>query len=1320
MEYVKKLANKAERWMRSRRWQVAVLLFVSGAVAGRAQVTPLPFASSVAGLAPGTSAAVCSAALNKYGDGCPAAQASITVGYLSSLWTDRYGNVYFVDTTGSYEVRVIYEGGAPLANLITINNPSVTAPQVGYVYAIAGSAGRTSGFASGSYCNGASGTVMKDIAGDGCPGYEAFTEPRGGSTDADGDVFLADYPSFQAIRVIYAGGAAAANLIKLENSGTTPVVGSIYQLAGYPGYGGGYRGDGGLALSKNTLINSPLSLELDVSGNLYIADSGNNAVRVISASNGYISTVAGGGCATSASSGTPGCTAGFTGDSGAATSAELKNPHGITFDASGNLYISDYGNSRVRVIYKGGTLLGINSPTVNNIYTVIGGGSSTTPGVTAQNLQLSGPIGTSFDTAGNIYVPDLASAAIYRVDGKTGVVSIFAGVIKKADTVGGYCNGSTGPTATDTTGDGCPGTYATVYTPASRLAFAPNGVGYLADATPYPGGSTVVSGLIRAFSYNPQFAATAVGSSSTAWAAVSSTASFAAPAISASVEGTSTGEFTGATSTCTAGTSYAASTACSYKLTFTPALPGRRIGEFVFSQSGTTVLTRGVDAEGLGSLLAVTPNAAATTLGSSIAKSDSITADSLGNLYVSDSSTGTLWRIASGTTTPVALLTGLSSPAQSAVDGEGNVYVADTGNNHIVEYTASGSTVSLLTGLSGPKGLAVTGNGSLYVADTGNSRILFEQSGATSASALPITGLNAPSALALDASNDLFIADTGNKQVVEYASQIQSAISFGVTDVQPVGLAVDAAGDIYVSDGLTNSVLRMVSGSPTGTPLTTRLQALSGIAVDGLGDLFYADTAVAGLKELVQQKATIAFEKTNKGDTSSLGTAYITNLGNVALNFTSSPGYSGTGDTAGFTIGAGTSGCGTASIAVGANCSLEANFVPQATGPLAETVLFQTNAANNSTAALNLSGEGVNLIHTTTSLSYTPSSLVYGSTATFTVTIVPVSGSGTPSGNVAVTVDGTAYQTVPLNGTTATFTATFAAGTHVVQATYSGDDFYVSSYNSTSFTVGLQGTTTVLTYTLDTTNSALILTAQVIPNLNGKPSGTVTFYSGSSILGTAAISNGTATYMASISALHSNVFGAHYTGDANYLASDSSNVTPSSTFYFLPSTNVLNAVAGYPVATTLTPTSYFGYSGTFSMSCAGLPANSICRFQPATVTLTSGSSTNLTLEIFTNVSTGAQANGIAGGKCGGWMILSLLASLVLFHRTAGVRRRIALLVPALLLMTALFCSVMGCEGSSTAFNPTTTPPGTSTVAVTFTDGSGNSQTVTYTLNVTEK
>ena len=140
-----------------------------------------------------------------------------------------------------------------------------------------------------------------------------------------------------------------------------------------------YTGDGGAASAAT--INGPGGMWVDASGNIYIADANNNVIRKVNTS-GVISTIAGTG------------TAGFSGDGGAATAAQLNHPICVVVDATGNVYFSDGNNNRVRVIISG------------LITTICGNGtaSSTGDGAAATAATVNYPYGVALDAAGNLYI----------------------------------------------------------------------------------------------------------------------------------------------------------------------------------------------------------------------------------------------------------------------------------------------------------------------------------------------------------------------------------------------------------------------------------------------------------------------------------------------------------------------------------------------------------------------------------------------------------------------------------------------------------------------------------------------------------------------------------------------------------------------------------------------------------------------------------------------------------------------------------------------------------------------------------------------------
>lgn len=235
--------------------------------------------------------------------------------------------------------------------------------------------------------------IITTVAGNGIPGFSGdnaaatsarLNYPSGVALDASGNLYIADAGNYSVRKVNTATGIIT----------TVAGIGAL-----------GFNGDNGAATSAQ--LSFLQDVALDASGNLYIADTGNNRIRLVNAATGIITTVAGDG------------TQGFSGDNGIATSAKLDSPQDVALDASGNLYIADLYNNRVRMVNKA---TGI-------ISTVAGDGTYGFNGNNgiATSAQLSNPWSVTLDASGNFYIADGGSSRIRKVNTATGIITSVAG-----------------------------------------------------------------------------------------------------------------------------------------------------------------------------------------------------------------------------------------------------------------------------------------------------------------------------------------------------------------------------------------------------------------------------------------------------------------------------------------------------------------------------------------------------------------------------------------------------------------------------------------------------------------------------------------------------------------------------------------------------------------------------------------------------------------------------------------------------------------------------------------------------------------------------
>ena len=518
--------------------------------------------------------------------------------------------------------------------------------------------------------NGAIGT----IAGSGAQGYDgdgaaalqaSFNGLAGMAIDRAGNLYVADFFN-QVVRKISGG-----TITTVAGNGTS-----------------GYNGDNIPATSAQ--LAGPSGIALDAAGNLYIADGYNNRIRKVSG--GTITTVAGNG------------TAGFSGDKGPATSATLRQPADVAVDPSGNLYIADFGNNRIRMVANGviATTAGNGTPTFSgdgasatsaglvsparmafdsagNLYlvdgirvrkiahgiisTIAGGGTPLGESGPAAGAQLLWPEGLAVDGAGNLYIADAGTARVLEISG--GTVQKLAGAGSEG------LIGDTGPAAN------------------TQLA-APWGIAVDAARSVYVTDGTNLK--VRKIS-GGAIAAFAGGGSTLGDGGPATKAQLSAP------QGLAADD---------AGNVYIADL--------------NRIRMVANGVIGTAAGNGGVGYQGDGGVA----TAARISSASGVAAAS-------GNLYIADSGNNRVRMVTNGTITTVAgngnygasgsggtaTSATLSSPNGVAADPSGDFYLTDS---YRVLKVSKGK-IATIAGLSGPQGVAVDAAGNVYVADPASHRV---------------------------------------------------------------------------------------------------------------------------------------------------------------------------------------------------------------------------------------------------------------------------------------------------------------------------------------------------------------------------------------------------------------------------------------------------------------------------------------------------------------------------------------------------------------------------------------------------------------------
>ena len=686
-------------------------------------------------------------------------------------------------------------------------------------------------------------------SGDGGPASSAeLSSPEGGTVDSSGNQYIIDSGN-QVVRMIP------------KNSGTyfgiTMTGGNIYTIAG-TAQTSGYTGDGAIATSAT--FNHPKGIAVDSIGNLYIADSGNYAIRMIPAVDGtyfgipmsanFIYTIAGTG------------STGIALEGALATTQPMDNMNAIAVDSQGGVYISDASTNQIRMIPQvSGTYFGIFIAS-GHIDWIVGDGTASYSGdgAAASAAELSGPGGVALDSSDNLYIVDSGNYVVRFVPVNSGT---YFGVMM----TGGNIYTIAGNGTAGYSGDGAAATSGELGSP-SALAVDSLGNLYIAN-------NDFVIRMVPSVSGSYFGVAMTAGN-------IYTIAGMDSSAIGNSEDGqAATASLTGK----------------QYGLMADPTAPGLvYIVDYSFSLirkvSSTGVMT--TDA-GINSYAGDSGPAAESRL----YVPGQVYIDSSDNLFISDvynyvvrmvpKQSGTHFGIAmtAGNIYTIAgsgrqTFAGMNGPALDAaispeglvVDSAGNLYISDSVNEVIemvpqisgtyfgipmtansiyviagvagVAGTGGDGGVATSADLQSPEGLALDSHGNLYIADNGNSaiRLLSNVTGGgrtaghlyTIAGILATSGntvnnavatsanLSSPIGVILDSQDNLYIADTANF-VVDMVPAV-SGTYFGVTTV---------AGGLYIIAGVSGSSGYSASGTPSSSGTLT---SVTGIALDHLGNLY--------------------------------------------------------------------------------------------------------------------------------------------------------------------------------------------------------------------------------------------------------------------------------------------------------------------------------------------------------------------------------------------------------------------------------------------------------------------------------------------------
>jgi len=467
-------------------------------------------------------------------------------------------------------------------------------------------------------------------------------------------------------------------------------------------------------------------------------------------------------------------------------------------------------------------------------------------------------------------------------------------------------------------------------------------------------------------------------------------------------------------STCTA-TTYSSSTNCVVNVKFTPLVSGLRRGAVVFLDGSTVLSTTYIYGSGTGPQVGFAPPVQTAIL-TALQKAVDVAVDGSGNLYVAEYYGNDVLKetYSGGSYTASTVASGLNGPFGVAVDGAGNVYVADSGNNQVLKEALAGGTYTqstVATGLNGPYSVAVDGSGNVYIVEyTGNDVLKETLSGGSYTQSTVASSLKSPWGVAVDGDGNVYIAEyNGNdvlKETLSGGSYTQSTVAGGLGN--PQGVVVDGNGNVFISDSGTGEALKETysGGSYTASTIATGLSDPSGIAVDGSGNVYIADSGNNRIvKEDYADAPSLSFSSTTVGSTSSDSPQTVTleNIGNAPLTFPTLASGNNPTIAANFVLDSSTSchmpnfNSPAQSVAADASCGLAVNFEPTTSGSISGSLNVtdnNLNAGSPNYATQSISLSGTGVAPPTITLS--PTTLPTATTGTAYSQTISASGGTSP------------------------------------------------------------------------------------------------------------------------------------------------------------------------------------------------------------------------------------------------------------------------------------------------------------------------------------